>query len=185
MNPLNLFLILAYTTIIVSLIWARFRFFEISQSTPTFVAKFYDPAVFLQFLFTSHGLLTLEESPESRIFATAILYSIALFLFWWAVFTTKRMGFALTSKIERVFTTGPFAWIRHPFYTSYSCIWIGSSLLFNSWILWITLMYLLVFYYQVATREEKIIIEGEHSRAYLEYRQHVGMFFPRIIGWKQ
>lgn len=184
MNSLNIILILTYTTIIVSLVWARFRFFEVSHATPSFIARLYDPAVLLQFIFTFYGLLDLSKSLSKVAYLTTILYVISLSLFWWSIKTTKRMGFALTSRVDHLFTTGPYAWIRHPFYTSYICAWVGSSMLFNSWILWITLAYLLIFYYQVAQREEKIIIDREYSSSYQEYRQQVGMFFPRIIQWK-
>jgi len=185
MITLNVFIGILYTTIIVSLIWARFRFFKIGPTTPKGIARLYDPAVLIQIVVTYSQLYSMELKLTAVTIAVSIFFSISLALFWWTIFTSRKIGFALSEEIERLIVTGPYALVRHPFYSSYCLIWIGSCLLFNSILLWITLIYLIAFYYEAAIGEENIILKSEYSREYEAYQKRVGMFLPRIQKWKK
>lgn len=56
--------------------------------------------------------------------------------------------------------------------------------MFNSSILWITLTYMMVYYYLAAKSEEEAILLGDFSDEYRQYCQNIGMFLPRITKWK-
>lgn len=184
MNSLNQIIGIIFTTIVVSFVWARFRFFKIGSTTPMRIAKFYDPAVLANVLLTYYLLLNNPLQLSGRILIGGLLLLTSFFFFWWAVKTVRDIGFALTEKIERLHIVGPFSIVRHPFYSSYCLAWLGTSVMFNSIALWITLVYLIAFYYQLATAEEIIILKSQYSREYQAYRQKVGMFLPRITKWK-
>ena len=185
MISLNELIALIYTTIIVSFVWARFRFFRIAQETPSGITKLYDPfvAVHIAIAYVHIFSEPIIFSPLSVL--SVLLFLSALFLFWWSIVTAKVLGFALSDKIARLLVTGPYAWVRHPFYTSYTLVWVGGSILFNSMTMWITLLYLIAFYYRVAIGEENIILKSQYSREYEAYREKVGMFLPRITKWKK
>jgi len=185
MITLNEIIGFIYTTIIVGLIWARFRFFKIGSTTPKGIARLYDPVVLIQFIATYYYIYSFELTISSITIVGASLLIISLALFWWTIFTARTIGFVLSGDIEKLIITGPYAFIRHPFYTSYCLVWIGASIMFNSILLWITLVYLIAFYYQAAIGEENIILKSEHSREYGAYQKRVGMFLPRIPKWKK
>lgn len=180
------FLILAapYTTIIVSLIWARIYFFRVSNARSNLSSYFYDPAVAVQVLTTYYYVLYLALPDLPLVTLGLFLYVTSLVLFWWAIVTAKKLDFAFSPNVGEIITTGPFAIIRHPFYLSYVIVWSTSTLLFNSLLLWITLLYLIAFYSMSARAEEKVILGSEHSKKYSSYKNEVGMFLPRVKQWK-
>lgn len=169
-----------YLAIVFSLIWGRLRFFKMNTGTPRLSALLYDATVTIQVVVTLYLILTSSTRAAPILYLCSCLYLISLVLFWWAIFTAKALDFAFSDKVGNIVTSGPFRLIRHPFYTSYVLAWIGSSLLFNSMILWITLLYLVAFYYLSARKEERVIMKSVYSTEYRKYIQDVGMFLPRI-----
>ena len=171
-----------YITIIFSLIWGRFYFFKIN-GTSGFIAMLYDSAVTAQIVLTIYSMLTTEHVPVIFISVSTFVYFLSLSMFWWAVVTARSLDFAFSESVGDIVTTGPFKIVRHPFYTSYILVWFSSTLLFNSPYLWITLIFLVAFYYLSARKEEKVILKSAYSEEYEKYIQQVGMFLPRIKKW--
>jgi len=144
----------------------------------------YDPAVAIHMTMTYYQFFTVQEIGSTKSIIGMIFYAIGLTLFWWANITAKKLEFAFSSNVGNIVTTGPFAIIRHPFYTSYIFVWLSSTILFNSSTLWTTLFFLVAFYVSAAVSEERVILRSQRSREYREYSQHVGMFLPRKKIWK-
>lgn len=94
---------------------------------------------------------------------------------------SKKLVF--NNDIDRLKTDGPYGLVRHPFYLSYALTWGAMTLSTDLPIQWITLVYLLAFYFLSARREEKALLRSAYSEEYGKYRSEVGMFFPRIIRW--
>lgn len=178
-------LIILYLFIVASLVWGRLRFFRVDPGTPRLTALGYDLAVVTQMAVTFYYMVSVTQFTKMEIIAGAVAYGSALSLFWWSIRTARRLDFAFSSKVGAIVTTGPFGLVRHPFYTSYILVWLTSSLLFRSPILWITLIYLITFYYLSARREERIILESDQGQNYRLYQNKVGMFLPRIKSWKR
>ena len=176
--------LLLYIVIIGSLIWARLRFFKVSAGTAKLSVVLYDLAVGVQILSTLYFMVRRNDVAPVAIYLCALLYLFSLLLFWWAIRTARSLDFAFSDKVGSIVTTGPFRLVRHPFYVSYMLVWIGSTLLFNSITLWITLFYLMTFYILSARKEERVILKSVYSVEYEKYIQDVGMFLPRIIKWK-
>ena len=172
-----------FTTIVVSLIWARIRFFKIGSTTPNGIARLYDPVVIIHLATVYYFIYTVDLRLNAITIVGILLLMVSLVTFWWAIFTAKKIGFALSGGIEKLLVTGPYSLVRHPFYTSYCFTWIGTSIVFNSIVLWSTLVYLFAFYYIVAVREENIILKSIYSGEYEAYQKRVGMFLPRIPKW--
>lgn len=185
MNAISVLLVIVYITIIVSFIWARFRYFKIQSFRSRISSWLYDPVIGIHVATTLYFLLA-KPSTYSTINAISLaLYTLCLALFWWSVVTTEHLEFAFSDHVGKVVTTGPFAYVRHPFYLSYILVWFGSSILFNSIFLWITLIYLTTFYLTSAKTEEEAYLKSEYSREYRDYSENVGMFLPRIAPWKK
>jgi protein-S-isoprenylcysteine O-methyltransferase Ste14 len=68
----------------------------------------------------------------------AAIYATGLALFAWACHETWRrplpLAFSLTSPAEFV-RTGPFAFVRHPFYTAYALTWVAGVVATGSLVL--------------------------------------------------
>jgi len=172
--------VVLYVCIVLSLIWGRFRFFKMTSGTPRLSALLYDATVATQIVTTLLLMFTDSGKILPLVAASIFLYGISLGLFWWAIFTAKTLDFAFSNEVGSIVTTGPFKIIRHPFYASYMLAWLTSTLLFNSLILWITLLYLVAFYFLSARKEEAVILKSVYSNEYKNYVENVGMFLPRI-----
>lgn len=172
--------IFLYIAIVLSLIWGRLRFFKMTSGTARLSALLYDATVATQVVTTLILMLTESGKSLPLVAASICLYSLSLVLFWWSVFTAKKLDFAFSNEVGSIVTTGPFRIVRHPFYASYILAWLSSTLLFNSLILWITLTYLIAFYFLSARKEEGVILKSVYSKEYRKYIQNVGMFLPRI-----
>jgi protein-S-isoprenylcysteine O-methyltransferase Ste14 len=76
-------------------------------------------------------------------------------------------------------TNGIYSFIRHPQYTGFMLITLGMLLDWATIPLLIMWPLLIVLYYRLARREEADM-EREFGPAYVAYKQHTGMFFPRL-----
>ncbi len=176
---------LLFSAIVLSLVWGRLCFFKVDGSTRLWVALGYDLMVTIHILTTFYYMLTVTQFTEPMLWLAGFLYVLSLMLFWWSVRTARKLDFAFSNRVGDIVVTGPFALVRHPFYTSYLLAWFASSFLFNSPILWITLFFLGGFYFFSARREESVILASPQAKRYQNYRKSVGMFLPRFKLWKR
>lgn len=174
-----------YLMIVLSLIWGRFFFFSMAGGTPKLLAYSYDLAVAVQMIFTVYGFFYVTDITKAFSFLSAVLYLISLVIFWSAIVTAKSLDFAFSKQVGDIVTTGPFGLFRHPFYVSYMIAWWASTMLFGSVYMWITALYLTVFYVVSAKKEEDLIMDSPQSEKYKIYQNNVGMFLPRITRWKR
>lgn len=184
MIELNSILLLSYLVIIVVWVWARFKFFKIDSDQSRIGSYLYDPIVAIQIFSTSYYFLISEDIHIRAFFVVLALYLVAIVIFALSIKEAKSLNFALSDQTHEIITTGTYGIVRHPLYASYFIVWLSNTILFNSSLLWITLLYLALFYYFSAKTEENKILRSSYSREYEEYRRNVGMFLPRIKGWK-
>lgn len=184
MIEFNSILLATYITVIVVWVWARFKFFTIDSKHSKIGAYLYDPIVAIQIFSTCYYFIKSEEVHIRVFFTVLALYLVSMLFFSLSVKEAKSLKFALSEHIDKIITTGTYGIVRHPLYVSYFIVWLTNTILFNSSLLWITLLYLALFYYFSAKTEENKILRSSYSREYEEYRRNVGMFLPRIKGWK-
>lgn len=183
----NLIISLAaiYTTTIVILIIARYFYFNNVDEETIWIGRVLYDSVALLHIGTSFYLFATTSSISHYMgLACGFLYFLGLLFFLWGLRTSTKLKFASSSLGEELVTTGPYKYIRHPLYLSYTLIWIANCILFNSLVLWITLIAMAAFYTVSAKREEAAISKSEYSREYEAYKNSVGMFLPRVTKWK-
>jgi protein-S-isoprenylcysteine O-methyltransferase Ste14 len=106
----------------------------------------------------------------------AILVSIGLILYLWAVYTLR--GWWLEN---RLCTSGPFRWFRHPVYAAWiTFILAGVALYLNSWVLLIWVVSLHPVWHWLVIGEEKMMVE-HFGDEYRRYAERTGRFIPRLF----
>lgn len=79
-------------------------------------------------------------------------------------------------------TWGPYARIRHPFYTSYSLLFVACLVFFPHWTMAVVVLYMLVTTDRTAAGEERRLSASALGSEYREYMAHTGRFVPRLSG---
>jgi len=102
-------------------------------------------------------------------------------LFW----TLRSLGKNLTDTVvtrreHTLVTSGPYCWVRHPFYDAVALSILANSLAAANWFLaacGALLMALLV----VRTRKEEENLLARFGDSYREHMRRTGRFLPRIL----
>ena len=91
------------------------------------------------------------------------------------------LAVAETHRAKRIVTSGIYSAVRHPQYLGGLLAHVGVSFLLSAWfsLLSTPLMVLLVF---LISRKEEVELMKEFGVEYLEYKENVPMFFPKMRG---
>lgn len=106
-------------------------------------------------------------------------------LFWWAIKASRAARLKMAFDKENphgLVTTGPYAYLRHPFYTSYLIFWFGWAT--TTWSPWaiLPLPVIIVIYVLAALGEERKFSNTAMAADYAAYRQRSGFFWPKLTG---
>ena len=100
------------------------------------------------------------------------------------VWTLHSLGKNLTDTVvtrreHTLVTSGPYRWVRHPFYDSVALCVLANSLIAANWFLFLTggLLFVLII---VRTRQEEEKLLARFGDAYRAYMRRTGRFLPRI-----
>ena len=89
------------------------------------------------------------------------------------------MAFA-GNRPDHVFRSGPYAYIRHPFYTSYLLFWLGSAIAAWSFIMLSIFLALTAVYTVAARGEERDFSRSALRDEYAMFRKATGFFWPKL-----
>jgi protein-S-isoprenylcysteine O-methyltransferase Ste14 len=133
-------------------------------------------AVFLILLWTN-------EAPIWAQLLALILEGLGLWLFFRTIAASRdrALHFAFdTDNPVSLVTSGPYNYVRHPFYTSYLIFWTGLAL--GTWSLWAVpvLVLMSVLYTVAASGEEAKFARTDMAGDYAAYRSRTGMFWPKL-----
>jgi protein-S-isoprenylcysteine O-methyltransferase Ste14 len=98
--------------------------------------------------------------------------------------TSSSLGENLTDTVvtrrkHTLVTTGPYAWVRHPFYTSAAVAIVANSLVTANWFVFITgCLTFALLVIRCRTEEENLI--ARFGDAYRAYARRTGRFVPRF-----
>ena len=87
----------------------------------------------------------------------------------------------VTRKEHTLVTTGPYRWVRHPFYTSVALAFLANSLAAANGFLFLTggLVFMLLV---MRTRKEEENLLARFGNEYGKYMKRTGRFVPRLGG---
>jgi protein-S-isoprenylcysteine O-methyltransferase Ste14 len=101
-------------------------------------------------------------------------------LFW----TLRRLGRNLTDTVvtrreHTLVTSGPYRWVRHPFYDALALLLIAIALVAANWFLLVTgaMFFALI---AIRSRTEEANLAARFGESYRVYRSRTGRFLPRI-----
>lgn len=118
----------------------------------------------------------------SRAWPVTLILSVAsLASFAWTVHATRDAGFAFafaTTKPSVLVVSGPFHYVRHPFYASYLTFWFATCFATTSSACWVGPLILLACYVLAARREERLMARSDLGAEYASYAARTGMFVP-------
>jgi protein-S-isoprenylcysteine O-methyltransferase Ste14 len=121
-------------------------------------------------------------------YAGLALFSLSLCLFWSSYFSQRsdRPQFAFEEGLpSRLVETGPYRFIRNPFYASYMLNWLAAPLATRQPWLLLPAALLGLLYYKAARLEESQFGESRFRFKYERYKSRAGRFLPNPTGlWK-
>lgn len=102
------------------------------------------------------------------------------------VWTFQTLGKNLTDTVvtrkdHSLVTTGPYRYVRHPFYTSFFIAIIGGSIVTANWYLFLTSPLPFAFLVARTRIEEEKLVE-RFGYEYQDYMERTGRFWPRLHG---
>ncbi|MDP2741640.1 MAG: methyltransferase [bacterium] len=140
------------------------------------------PILFLAFLalgIVLRFMVKLTILSESRVdygyFAGGLLILSGVSLIIWSVKTFKKFGETPHhgKPIHKIIASGPFKFTRNPMYLSMTSIYIGLSMIINTyWLLLFLPIMLIILHYRVILREEKYL-EKKLKKEYVPYKSQV------------
>lgn len=131
------------------------------------------------------SLIWLEAQPALAQVIGVAVQLVGLWLFWMAIQASRQARLKMAFDVANphgLVMTGPYRYLRHPFYTSYLVFWIGWAIAtWSGWSL-IPLGVIAVIYVAAALGEERKFSRTEMADAYADYRRQTGFFWPRLPG---
>jgi len=112
------------------------------------------------------------------------LMAASYLLFWWAIRASRAatllLAFDPGNPLSFV-SSGPYRYVRHPFYVSYTIFWGGWAI--AVWSVWAVLPFLVMLgvYVSAARDEERKFSLTGMAADYADYRRRTGFFFPRLF----
>jgi len=108
-----------------------------------------------------------------------VLTSVGYFVFIWSVFVRGKyaVSWAMPEN-QRLVTSGPYRYVRHPSYLGYFLMFFGFFFL---WPNLFTLFPLVAIpgYFRVTFEEERLLVR-RFGDEYVEYQRKTGRFIPRF-----
>ncbi len=111
------------------------------------------------------------------------LFALAHAIFWCAVAAhgreRPREAFSY-DRPGRLVRTGPYRWVRHPFYLAYTVAWTAGAVATAAPELIPTVLVMFVMYRSAAAAEEATFLASGLADEYRAYQRRTGMFLPRV-----
>jgi len=110
----------------------------------------------------------------------AILAFGGVLLVWTFQFLSRNLTDTVVTRREHTLvTTGPYRWIRHPFYVAFAVGVIGISLVAGNWFLFLAGCVPFGFLVARTRIEEEKLVE-RFGDEYRDYMQETGRFLPKL-----
>lgn len=169
------------SVVFICFIWAIRRFF-VAPPKPQLGMRLIS-ILGMVFMVVHVGFL-LAGNPSPLWFVVAlVLYVVALVLFLQSFKANLKKPLTLAysqDTPEHLVQVGPYRFVRHPFYTSYTLAWLAGVVGSGQWILLVSVAIMFYLYFRAARLEEEKFASSQLGESYREYKIRTGMFFPKL-----
>ena len=117
-----------------------------------------------------------------QLLAAVIAHLASALLFWSAVRACETVRLTAIFEADRpvrLVQEGPYRYVRHPFYVSYTIFWLSGWIASASWISLAGVVVMTWIYRRAAREEERKFAASSLAGDYAEYRRRVGGMLPR------
>lgn len=90
---------------------------------------------------------------------------------------------ALTKSDSYLITSGPYSWVRHPYYSSTAIVMAAVFVLTSNWLVGSSSLLVLALLIMRTPKEEQQLAE-KFGEAYRDYKTRTGMFVPLIASFR-
>lgn len=180
LTPIAALVLIVGYACFIAFMWATKRHFLIARPMPAGMRLILVLSFIGAIWFTVRVIL--RGVGPGAPYAIALMI-VSLWLFCWTIETTRerRLPIAFADDLpSMVYRTGPYRWLRHPFYMSYILCWVATSLATRGTESWSIPLVLGGLYVMLAVREEHHLGASPLAGSYASYRKDAGMFIPRI-----
>lgn len=112
------------------------------------------------------------------------MYVVATLLFLAALESARRVQLPRTLVDDpmprALITSGPFRFVRHPFYIAYSLAWLAAPVATHGPVITVSGL-IAVGVYIVAARREERLLAAHFGDTYEQYRRRTGMLLPMLL----
>jgi len=116
------------------------------------------------------------NSDDNSIMAGIWFILAGLFLRIWA------NGYAI--KLEKLTTSGPYAFVRHPLYLGTMLLTIGFIIMLKIYCLGILFLFIMATVYYRTIKQEEKMLEQKFKDLYIHYREKVPAVIPTIFPYR-
>ena len=183
MSPLHVAVICMFAACFASFIWAMSGgFFRVVERTPRGTVLIQVAGAL--FLVAHAAALIRPGGVHGPAGIVGLGFYLASLLLFWACIRANRrrpLSLAFSADLpEHLTTYGPYRYVRHPFYTSYSLAWIAGVVASEQWWLAVSVLVMGVIYRRAAEVEERKFLASPLAAEYERYRRSTGMFLPTL-----
>jgi protein-S-isoprenylcysteine O-methyltransferase Ste14 len=130
------------------------------------------------------GLTWALVQPAAAQWAGLALMAAAYALFWRTIAETRAASLLAAfdeSVPGSLVTTGPYRFVRHPFYSTYLLFWFGWAV--AAWSVWAIIPFIgmAVTYWRAALDEEAKFARTPMAAQYANYMKSTARFVPGIL----
>jgi protein-S-isoprenylcysteine O-methyltransferase Ste14 len=158
-------------------------FFEYSRRRPPWVVTIHNAGAVLS-LAALAGVIFLPTRSDGWALAGIALYSVAVSVFLSAMDAARptrlQRSFVDEPLPDRLITTGPYRWIRHPFYLGYILGALAAPVAIANPVMIVLAAMMIAITVAAAVREERVWLKSLRAGAYRDYKKQTGMFLPYI-----
>ena len=96
------------------------------------------------------------------------------------IFLGSEWGMPMTERpVQKLVTTGPYRYIRHPIYSGFLLMALGSAIDVNAY--WLLISIAAACYFAVSAVVEENTFAKQHPTQYSRYKSKTKMFIPFIL----
>lgn len=131
------------------------------------------------------GWLNGSSSVDLVLQAVGIgIWGVGVAVLLWAAWTLGRYGDVTGLAVDHeLITHGPYRYVRHPIYSSFAAIAVGTALFFCSYLLVaVAVTYLMAARWWAGVEEELLASPEGFGQTYCRYADRTGRFLPSMKG---